>query len=172
MGVEDLIIREATGGDVPALVELVNEAYAIEDFLEGTRTDAARIQSELAKGKILVAMERVGSPIVSCVYVELRGRDFGNDDRAVRAGYMGLLAVKPEFQGAGIARRMAEAAEGYFRKHGCTSVEISVLSLRGELLPIYKRWGFEEVGTEKFGFHRALKPGVECHTILLAKPLK
>jgi GNAT superfamily N-acetyltransferase len=85
---------------------------------------------------------------------------------------MGLLAVRPELQGAGIARRMMEAAEDYFRAQGCGRVEISVLSLRAELLPIYKHFGFEETGTEAFGFHRALKPGVECHTILLAKALK
>lgn len=172
MGIANVIIREATGEDVPALVELVNAAYAIEDFLEGTRTDAKRIQGELAKGKILVAMERAGGPIVACVYAELRGRDFEKGERNVRAGYMGMLAVRPEFQGAGIARRMMEAAEGYFRAQGCTSLEISVLSLRSELLPIYKRWGFIETGTEAFGFHRDLKPGVECHTILLAKPLQ
>ncbi len=166
---EGILIREATGGDLPALVELVNEAYSIENFLEGTRTDATRIQSELAKGKIFVAMECAGGPIVACVYAELRGRDFGNEERA---GYMGLLAVRPELQGAGIARRMMEAAEDYFRAQDCRRVEISVLSLRAELLPLYNRFGFEETGREAFGFHRALKPGVECHTILLAKRLK
>ena len=166
---EGLMIREATGEDVPALVELVNEAYAIEDFLEGTRTDATRIRGELAKGKIFVAMECEGGPIVACVYAELRGRDFGNEERA---GYMGLLAVKPELQGTGIARQMMERAEDYFCAQDCKRVEISVLSLRAELLPLYKRFEFEETGTEAFGFHRALKPGVECHTILLAKRLK
>ena len=172
MKIEELIIREATGEDVPALVELVNAAYAIEDFLEGTRTDATRIQGELEQGKIFVAMEQESGPIVACVYAELLGRDFGKGVQEEQAGYMGMLAVNLELQGQGIARRMMGAAENYFRAQGCTRLEISVLSLRAELLPIYKRFGFEEMGTEAFGFHRALKPGVECHTILLAKPLK
>jgi ribosomal protein S18 acetylase RimI-like enzyme len=166
---DELLIREATEEDVSALVELVNEAYAIEDFLEGTRTDSARMSEKLEKGKIFVAIEASCSQIVACVYAKPRGRDAAAS--VGHAGYLGMLAVNPKLQGAGIARRMMEAAESYFRAEGCTRVEISVLSMRSELLPIYRHYGFEETGTEAFGFHRALKPGVECHTILMAKAL-
>jgi ribosomal protein S18 acetylase RimI-like enzyme len=162
MKLEELEIRKATESDIPALVELANQAYAVENFLEGTRTDESRMRAELNKGRILVAEEQVSGKIAACVYVEVRGAG---------AGYLGLLAVSPRLQGTGLARRMMVEAEEFLRLHDCTRVEISVLSLRPELLPLYKHFGFVETGSEPFGFHRALKPGVECYTILMAKPL-
>jgi hypothetical protein len=51
------------------------------------------------------------------------------------------------------------------------AVDISVLSLRPELLPLYRRFGFVETGCEEFAFSRALRPGAECHSIVMSKPL-
>ena len=165
---EELVIREATEMDVPELVELVNEAYRIEDFLEGTRTDEERMVSDLGKGRILVAREKVDGEILACVFLTVRRAR--SEDEA-RRGYLGLLAVAPRRQGMGLAREMMKRGEDALREMGCKSVEISVLSMRSELLPVYEKLGFVVTGTEAFGFHRALKPGVECHTILMAKML-
>lgn len=168
MMANELMIREATIEDVPELVQLVNEAYAIEDFLEGTRTDTERMQGDLLKGKILVARSNEAGPLLACVFLTMRRARSENEQRR---GYLGMLAVAREAQGMGLARHMFMRAEDELREMGCKSVEISVLSLRSELLPMYAKLGFEVTGTEPFGFHRALKPGVECHTILLAKSL-
>jgi len=51
------------------------------------------------------------------------------------------------------------------------AVDISVLSLRPELLPLYRRYGFVETGTEEFHFSRNLRDGAECHCIVMSKPL-
>ena len=155
-----LRFRIATEADIPALVELVNAAYRIETFLEGTRTDAARLGSMMQKGEILLGEDEAGT-LVGCVYMEPRGHH----------GYLGMFAVDPARQGLGLARQIIEAAEDRFRQQGCKAVEISVLSLRTELPPIYRRYGYVETGTEPFLNIQALKPGQQCHAIVMTKPL-
>jgi GNAT superfamily N-acetyltransferase len=155
-----LHFRLAAESDIPALIELVNAAYRIETFLEGARTDAARLQSMLQKGEILLGEHEAGA-LAGCVYMEPRGNH----------GYLGMFAVDPARQGLGLARRIIEAAEDRFRQQGFKAVEISVLSLRAELPPIYRRYGYVETGTEPFLNIQALKPGRECHAIVMTKQL-
>jgi hypothetical protein len=46
------------------------------------------------------------------------------------------------------------------------------LSLRPELLlPFYRKLGYVETATEAFHSPRSLSPGMECHIILMSKPL-
>ena len=157
--VDQVTIRTATAADLPALIPLINRAFAIETFLDGTRTDKERLSAILHKGDLLLA-ERDGQPL-ACVYIELRG------ERA----YFGMLAVDPAQQGQGLGRSMTTAAEQYGRNRGCKHMDIGVLSLRPELLPFYRNLGYSETGTEEFQPTRPLKPGVSCHCIVMAKPL-
>jgi len=50
-------------------------------------------------------------------------------------------------------------------------VDVKVLSLRPELPPIYRRFGYRETGAEEFKAPRPLKDGVECHCIVMSKSL-
>ncbi len=156
---DQIDIRLAHAGDIPALVPVINQAFAIEKFLDGTRTDEERLAATLREGIILLA-ERNGQ-LLACVYVELRG------ERA----YFGMLAVDPKQQGQGLGRLMTDAAEQYGRNHSCKYMDISVLSLRPELLPFYRNLGYQETGTEGFRPSRPLKGNVTCHCIVMSKPL-
>jgi hypothetical protein len=46
-----------------------------------------------------------------------------------------------------------------------------VLSLRPELLPLYRRFGFVESGTEEFNHGRTFREPVECHMVVMSKGL-
>lgn len=142
------------------MISTVNAAFSIEGFLDGTRTDAERMSEMMTKGTFLVAEDELGR-IVGSVYTEMRG------DRA----YFGMLAVDPSMQGTGLGRKMVQAAELRCREQGAIFMDIAVLSLRPELLPLYRKLGYVETGTEEFKPSRPLKPGVECHAILMSKPL-
>lgn len=155
-----LHIRLATSEDRPRLIPLINAAFAIETFLEGTRTDDERLTAMMQKGEILLAEDHSGR-ILASIYAEIRG---------IR-GYLGMLAVDPACQRLGLGKQMLTAAEDYVREHGCEAIDISVLSLRPELLPIYRRLGFVETGTEEFQMSRALKDDQECRCIKMSKPL-
>lgn len=152
--------REAADADRPRLITLINSAFAIETFLEGTRTDEERLAAMMAKGTILVAEDGDGR-LLGSVYTERRGA----------RGYLGMLAVDPARQSPGLARRLVEAAEDLFRRQGYEAVDIVVLSLRPELPPIYRRYGYIETGTEPFKPSQPLRPGLECHGIVMSKRL-
>ena len=67
---------------------------------------------------------------------------------------------------------MVQAAEDQLRAAGCQEVEIVVLSMRPELLPIYRRFGYVESGIEEhFRPTRQLAPGVQVHGIKMSKLL-
>jgi GNAT superfamily N-acetyltransferase len=153
-------IRVAKSADVQRAVAVVNAAFAVETFLEGQRTDESQFTNMMRKGSFLVAEDDSGQ-MLAAVYIELRGD----------CGYFGMLAVNPSWQGSGLGRIMVEAAERYCFRHGCKRMEITVLSLRPELLPFYRKFGYREIGTEKFQPSRPLKDGAECHCVLMSKPL-
>jgi len=156
-------LRVATAADAGAVVAVTNDAFAMETFLSGTRTDFERFDELLRAGEFLVAElgEGEAARMVASVYVELRGE----------RGYFGMLAVDPSCQGMGLGRIMVEAAENHCRRHGCRYLDLTVLSLRPELPPFYRKLGYAESGTEPFRPSRPLRPGIECHCIVMSKAL-
>jgi predicted N-acetyltransferase YhbS len=155
-------IRSATPADIPALVALINSAFAIETFIDGTRTSPDQLASMMENGAILLLQSNaVSGPLLASVYSELHGN----------RGYLGQLAVAPAHQGSGLARHLIHAAEQAFRNQGCEAIDISVLSLRPELPPIYRRFGYYESGIKPFEPHAPLASGKHCHCIIMTKQL-
>ena len=153
-------VREAEDKDVTELVRVINRAYRVEDaFLFGDRTDAAAVRALLAEDTFLVIDAPDGGVLVAAVHVALRGE----------RGYFGMLAVDPAEQGHGLARRLIGAAEDYAKSHGCHAMDIHVLSLRTELPPLYRKFGYETIGTRPF--QASFRPGYESHVLVMSKPL-
>jgi N-acetylglutamate synthase-like GNAT family acetyltransferase len=152
-------IRPATVADVPALVALINRAFAIERlFVDGDRTDVAEVERLLGEGGFLIAEDR--HMLLGCVHVEQRA------DR----GYFGLLAIEPAAQRRGIGRALIAAAEGDCRDRGATAMDLRIVNLRAELPPFYRALGYREVATEPFPDPaNTLKQ--PCHFIRMSKPL-
>ena len=160
MTVAGIRIRTATPDDLDAMSSIINAAFSIEGFLDGTRTDDARLTKMMETSIFLVA-ENDSGRIVASVYTEIRGT----------RGYLGVLAVDPACQGAGLGRKMVDAAEQHCRERGCLAMDLTVLSLRPNLPPLYRKLGYVETGTEEFVTSRQLKDGAECHCILMSKAL-
>jgi predicted N-acetyltransferase YhbS len=154
-----LSIRPARVDDIPSMISVTNAAFAIESFLDGTRTDEERLIAMMQKGIFLVADHN--GQVVASVYIEIRGL----------RGYFGMLAVDPAKQGTGLGRAMIEAAEDHCRREGCNAMDLTVLSLRPELPAFYRRFGYVETGAEKFRPSRPLRDEIECHCIVMSKVL-
>jgi GNAT superfamily N-acetyltransferase len=155
---EGVYIRSARRGDIPALVQLINAAFLVEQFVfDGDRINAEETQTFMETGKFLVAHDSAG--FAGCVYLEIR------KDR----GYLGLLAVDPPRQGSGLGRKLVAAAEDYFRAAGCCAVDLRVISQRTPLPPFYRRLGYVETGTAPFS--PSLQTKVPGHYIVMSKSL-
>jgi predicted N-acetyltransferase YhbS len=155
---EAIVIRTADIGDVPALVALLNAAFAMErDFVDRDRTSDAEIAELMQSGTFLVADGAAGAT-AACVYVERRGARL----------YMGMLAVDPALQGRGLGRRMIAAVENRASESGCSGIDIKIVDRRVELPPLYRSLGFRENGTAPFDDPLLTKP---CHFLLMSKEL-
>ncbi len=155
-----LMVRLATDADKTRLNQLVNTAFSIETFLDGTRTSEESLAAMMRKGAIVLAEDGEGR-LIGCVYTEVRGE----------RGYLGMLTVDPARQGKGLGTRIMRSAEEHLRSHGCVAAEIIVLSLRTELPPIYRRYGFVETGKKPYDLNRTITTGEDCHFIVMSKDL-
>jgi len=158
--------RVAEADEIETITHLINAAFGVERFfIEGDRIDAEKVRDLFGKGKFLLAEDAadvttgVRTCVVGCVYVEVRG------DR----GYLGLLSVEQARQRAGLGRRLAVAAEDYLRAAGCRAIDLSVVNVRPELLPFYRRLGYTETGTAPFPADKQTK--LPCHFITMSKGL-
>ncbi|HMD98194.1 MAG TPA: GNAT family N-acetyltransferase [Terriglobia bacterium] len=150
--------RVAETPDIETITHLINAAFDVERFfIDGDRVDAERVRDLFGKGKFLLAEDAAG--LAGCVYVEVRGQ----------RGYLGLLSVEPARQRAGLGHRLAIAAEDYLRAAGCRAVDLSIVNLRPELLPFYRRLGYTETGTAPFPADKHTK--LPCHFITMSKAL-
>lgn len=145
-------ISKATEKNIPDLLKLVNSAYRGEtsragwtteaDLLDGIRTDESSLLDMLhhQDATILVCTD-AASKIIGCVYLELIGMSL----------YLGMLSVTPGMQAKGIGKQLLKAAEVFARKKGCTTIQMTVISVRDELIAWYEKHGYSKTGeTEPF----------------------
>ena len=128
-------LREADERDIPAMIEVVNAAFKAEAFfVNRPRTHPVQLAEHFRFGRFLLAHH--SAELIASVYYELRGE----------RGYIGMLAVRPTEQGRGLGKAMMQAVENTLREAGCRIAELSVVSVRTALPPIYRRLGYHETG--------------------------
>lgn len=153
-------LRFATESDLPALTALINAAFKVEAFfIERDRLTLDEARAYFANGRFLLAKEN--NALAGVVYVELRG------DRS----YLGLLSVDPTLQRSGLGRRLMAAAEEFAREMGSHHMDLSVINLRTELPPFYRKLGYSEAGTAPIHDHMKERVKQPCHFIRMSKPL-
>jgi len=144
------LILPATLADVPALTDLINQAYRGPATAQSWTTEAHLLDGpRLGEGHVrkmalltrdnhaaLLKYVAGSGSLQGCVYLEAKGHDL----------YLSTLAVAPEAQAQGVGRQLLAAAEAYARQHGCTHIKISVLAARLELLAWYERHGYQRTG--------------------------
>ena len=143
-----LEIRTAEPADAEELAELIVAAYGCADEGHGWTSDSAlvRVASTDAPGvrrlidepgSVVVVGEQEGR-LVGCCHVRRVG--------SITA-QVGLLAVDPDLQSHGIARRLGTAALDHaLWQLGCRRAEIEVLGHHVALRDWYASEGFRETG--------------------------
>jgi GNAT superfamily N-acetyltransferase len=127
-------IRDAKPADAAGLVELIRSL--------GHEIDQKSVRKNLA------ALRKSGeTPFVATLGKRVVGLVGINKRIAVHKpapiGRMSVLVVAEDAQGKGIGRMLVEVAEAWFRKQGCTLVEVTSNDRRTAAHAFYRHLGYE-----------------------------
>ena len=147
-----IAIRSAALGDVPALVALVTSAYRGDasrkgwtteaDLLDGQRIDPQGLAETIARpdSRVLIFERREDMRMLACCHIEKQGD----------ACYFGMFAVDPTQQGNGVGKLAMNEAERVAREDfRCREMQMTVISVRDELITWYERRGYRRSGIYK-----------------------
>ena len=141
-------ITAATVQDISLLNALLNEAYRGEQSKKGwtseahlitgeTRTNTEILQKIIeTPGSIILKHTSAENEITGCVNLQQ------HDDKI----YLGMLAVSPQLQGSGVGNQLLKASEEYAQSVQCSTIYMTVISLRTELINWYIRHGYNDTG--------------------------
>jgi ribosomal protein S18 acetylase RimI-like enzyme len=143
-------ITKANVGDVPQLVKLINSAYRGDDskkgwtteadLLGGIRTDANSLKKLMNKpDAVILKFCNDDDTLLGCVYLEKKNQRM----------YLGMLTVSPLEQAKGIGKKLLLAAEKYAVEQNSRIIEMTVISVRDELIKWYQKHGYYITGETK-----------------------
>jgi ribosomal protein S18 acetylase RimI-like enzyme len=143
----NLTFRLAKTADAPQIVALVNSAYRGEssragwtteaELLDGVRTYDDEIASLISTPRSHILIGLVGEEIVASMHLQL----------VSDAAFLGMFAVRPTGQAAGVGKAMmAEAETVVKREWTAKKILMDVISVRAELIAFYERRGYTRTG--------------------------
>ena len=143
----DINIEPLNKNDIEELVVLINSAYRGEsskkgwtteaDLLGGIRTDQQSVLDLVnTPGAIILTVKEEDNGIAGCVYLQKQGERL----------YLGMLTVKPTIQSRGLGQQLLRAAEKHATDVNCSSIIMTVIDVRHELIEWYKRKGYYPTG--------------------------
>jgi predicted GNAT family N-acyltransferase len=128
-------LRPVKDGDVDVLVPIINEAYSYQDSAKGEpRTNPSHLRKRISETEFFVIENQQN--VIGCVYLEPKER----------ALHFGLLTLKPEFRGKGIAKAVVASISLYAKDHHFSSLDLDYMSLAPWLKKYYEQFGFKETG--------------------------
>ncbi len=160
------MISKATLQDIPSLNILINSAYRGETSKKGWTTEA-----HLLEGK-RTTEEELTEIILDPKNTFLK---FTENDQIIGSVllvekehqlYVGMLTVSPELQNSGIGKKMLAEAENHAKSLGLSTLSMTVVSVRAELIAWYKRHGYVDTGK------REAFPSSDIHINISDKPLE
>jgi ribosomal protein S18 acetylase RimI-like enzyme len=146
----DLKFRPATPSDVDAIVALVESAYRGDasragwtteaDFLDGRRTGPDDVLAQIARPQSRIVLAERDGQLLACAHAAVEDG----------AGYFGMFSVQPGLQNAGIGKAMLAEAERIAREDwSLSSMRMTVIDIRDELIAWYERRGYRRTGITK-----------------------
>lgn len=159
-----LQFQVATVAENSRIAELVNSAYRGDssrkgwtteaDLLDGQRTDAEAIRALILQPNNWILLCLKDDEIVGSVHLEKKDSE---------TCYFGMFTVNPQLQTGGIGKAFIAESERFAAQElGCHWMEMTVITIRKELIAWYERRGYHATGElrdfpyndERFGIPR------------------
>ncbi|MEP6805405.1 MAG: GNAT family N-acetyltransferase [Flavobacterium sp.] len=160
------MITKATLQDIPALTTLINSAYRGETSKKGWTTEAHLLEGKRTTEEELT--EIIQDPKNTFLKYTENDKIIGSVLLVVKENqlYVGMLTVSPELQNSGIGKQLLAEAENHAKTLGLSTLSMTVVSVRAELIAWYKRHGYVETG------EREQFPSSEIHINISNEPLE
>ncbi len=135
-------IRGATCGDAAGILECLRAAFGEyrADYTEGAYLDtvltAESVETRLSKSTVFVAVDGM-QQVVGTV---------GCSQADEQEGHIRGMAVRPEWQGAGVARQLLQHVEKELRQRKCSRVSLDTTEPLRRAMRFYERNGYERSG--------------------------
>lgn len=152
MNTSDLLIyRLATVDDCDSIAFLLNNSYRSElaqqgwtnenELIDGLRTSSNALIDIINNNDsiILIFFDKNQQILIGCVYLKHKSE--------IKTAYLGMLAVRPDFQNRGYGKFIITIAENYvLNQWNIDYVELTTIIQRSELVDYYKRRGYIDTG--------------------------
>ena len=134
--------------DISSLVRLMDSAYRGQDskqgwtseadlFIGNKRTDETMVAKLITKpGSVFLKYTNEKGVIEGCVYLHKK------ESRL----YLGMFSVSPSSQGKGIGKKLLAAADEHAREQSCSSIYMTVITVREDLIGWYEKNGYRRTG--------------------------
>lgn len=144
-------IAIATSSDISIITALLNSAYRGESSKQGWTTEAHLIAGNVRtdENNLKEVMEQTHSVIVKFTNEQQEILGCVNLQQQDRKIYLGMFSVAPKSQSFGIGKQLLKAAEEYAHFLQCTTIYMTVISAREELINWYQRHGYQDTGERK-----------------------
>lgn len=143
-------IELATSTDVTELVLLVNRAYRGDSSRKGWTTEADLLDGiRIHESGLLKTMEQEGAFVFKCTDEKDRIVGCVLLEQMKDSLYLGMLTVDPSLQGSGIGKKLLAKGDAFAREKGIKQLEMTVISVRTELILWYESKGYTNTGTTK-----------------------
>ncbi|MFM2359317.1 MAG: hypothetical protein RLY16_1310 [Bacteroidota bacterium] len=145
---QEYVLRSAVIADLPAILALLNSAYRGERSQQGWTTEAHLIDGEVRTNltQLQTVFQQSGSTFMVVCNSEKEIVGSVNLQQKATKLYLGMLAVNPLIQNAGIGKMLLGAAVQLALDLHCTSIYMTVISARVELIAWYQRHGYVATG--------------------------
>jgi ribosomal protein S18 acetylase RimI-like enzyme len=130
MTASSMEIRAFQREDEPDVIELWRQC----DLLRPWNDPRKDIQRKLQVRPDLFLVGVLDGRIVATVMAGYEGH----------RGWLNYLAVTPELQRRGLARRLLTAAEGLLKEAGCPKINLMVRSTNAKVIEFYQRLGYAQ----------------------------
>ncbi|HEX4949366.1 MAG TPA: GNAT family N-acetyltransferase [Blastocatellia bacterium] len=145
-----MTFRPALSEEVEQLTCLINSAYrgassragwtTETDLLDGQRTDEEEIRELIQAENSVLLLCLQDADIIGSVALQKNGD----------AAYLGMLVIRPTLQGQSLGKQLIQAAEQFVQHEwGVRKMEMTVITMRTELVAFYERRGYQRTGIIK-----------------------
>jgi GNAT superfamily N-acetyltransferase len=138
-------IRNATVADRQCILECLNSAFEpykasyTPEAYEDTVLNSQALSLRLREMCVLVAVTALGETVVGTLAFSIA---------KAREGHLRGMAVRPDWQGRGIAKRLLDHAEIQLRAQHCRRVTLDTTAPLLRAISFYERNGYAATGRE------------------------